>query len=81
MIILTVTWLRVDRSSKDKRRIPNRGDEGRSDVMKAIDIKSSGVSDLLRELAEHDIIEPVSGHGKGKYRFCYPKNARIGDKL
>lgn len=42
---------------------------GRSDVMKAIDIKASRASDLLREMAEHGIIEPVSGHGKGKYRF------------
>lgn len=24
---------------------------------------------LLREMAEHGIIEPVTGHGKGKYRF------------
>lgn len=42
---------------------------GRSDVMKAINIKSSRASELLRELTEHGIIEPVSGHGKGKYRF------------
>ena len=42
---------------------------GRSDVMKVIDIKSSRASDLLKEMAEHGIIEPVSGHGKGKYRF------------
>mgnify|MGYP000881755097 CR=1 FL=1 len=44
---------------------------GRSDVMKAIDIKSSRASELLREMTEHGIIEPVSGHGKGKYRFCH----------
>ena len=42
---------------------------GRSDVMKAIDMKASRASDLLRELVKHGIIEPVSGHGKGKYRF------------
>ena len=42
---------------------------GRSDVMKVIDIKASRASDLLREMMEHGIIEPVSGHGKGKYRF------------
>ncbi len=42
---------------------------GRSDVMNAIDIKSSRASDLLREMAEHGIIESVTGHGKGKYRF------------
>ena len=42
---------------------------GRSDVMKVIDIKASRASDLLREMVEHGVIEPVSGHGKGKYRF------------
>lgn len=42
---------------------------GRSDVMEVIDIKPSRASELLRELVEHGVIEPVSGHGKGKYRF------------
>ena len=42
---------------------------GRSDVMSVIDIKSSRASDLLREMVEQDVIEPVSGYGKGKYRF------------
>ena len=42
---------------------------GRSDVMKAIDIKASRASDLLKEMVEHGIIESVPGHGKGKYRF------------
>ena len=42
---------------------------GRSDVMKVIDLKPSRASDLIKEMAEHGIIEPVTGHGKGKYRF------------
>ncbi|MDO4317596.1 MAG: Fic family protein [Lachnospiraceae bacterium] len=42
---------------------------GRLDVMRVIDIKASRASELLRELTEYGIIEPVSGHGKGKYRF------------
>ena len=42
---------------------------GRSDVMKVIDIKASRASDLLREMVENRVIEPVSGHGKGKYQF------------
>ena len=42
---------------------------GRSDVMKVIDIKASRASDLLREMVESRVIEPVSGHGKGKYQF------------
>lgn len=47
---------------------------GRSDVMKAIDIKASRASDLLKEMVEHGIIEPVSGHGKGKYRFRHQES-------
>lgn len=42
---------------------------GRSDVMKVIGIRTFRASELLRELTKHGIIEPVSSHGKGKYRF------------
>ena len=42
---------------------------GRSDVQNALGLKPTRSSALLREMAEHGIIEPVSGHGKGKYRF------------
>ncbi len=42
---------------------------GRSDVMRVIDIKASRASDLLKEMLESGIIEPVSGQGKGKYQF------------
>lgn len=42
---------------------------GRSDVMKVLGIKASRASDLLKEMAEHEVIEPVAGQGKGKYRF------------
>ena len=42
---------------------------GRSDVMEAIGIKATRAYSLLKELYERDIIEPVTGFGKGKYRF------------
>ena len=42
---------------------------GRSDVMNTIEVKSSRASDLLKELLSHELIEPVTGYGKGKYRF------------
>ena len=42
---------------------------GRSAVMKVIDLKQSGASKFLSNLVQKDIIEPVSGHGKGKYKF------------
>ena len=42
---------------------------GRSDVQKILDLKPTRSTELLREMTEHEIIEPVSGYGKGKYRF------------
>ena len=42
---------------------------GRTDVMRVIDIKASRASELLSEMIGRDIIEPVAGNGKGKYRF------------
>lgn len=42
---------------------------GRSDVMRVIDIKPSRASELLKKLTECGVIEPVSGYGKGKYKF------------
>lgn len=37
--------------------------------MEVIDIRPSRASEFLKELTDYGIIEPVSGHGKGKYRF------------
>ena len=42
---------------------------GRSAVMELLELKGSGASKLLSKLVQADIIEPVSGHGKGKYKF------------
>ena len=38
---------------------------GRSAVMEILELKGSGASKLLSNLVQADIIEPVSGHGKG----------------
>jgi hypothetical protein len=42
---------------------------GRSAVMELLKLKSSGASKLLSKLVQEDIIESVSGYGKGKYKF------------
>ena len=49
---------------------------GRSNVMNVINIRSSRASELLKEMAEHGIIEQVAGHGKGKYRFRQQESLR-----
>ena len=42
---------------------------GRSAVMELLELKKSGASKLISNLVQADIIESVSSHGKGKYRF------------
>ena len=42
---------------------------GRSDVQKILGLKSTRSTELLREMMRQEIIEPVTGYGKGKYRF------------
>lgn len=54
---------------KIRQAFPGQTIFGRSDVMEILDIKPSRASELLKEMAEYGVIESVSGHGKGKYRF------------
>ncbi|WP_419026558.1 hypothetical protein [Emergencia sp.] len=42
---------------------------GRSAVMELLELKSSGASKLLFDLVRAEIIEAISAHGKGRYRF------------
>ena len=42
---------------------------GRSMITKQLGIKEAAASRLITKLLQADIIEPVSGYGKGKYRF------------
>ena len=43
---------------------------GRSAVMEVLELKASGASKLLSNLVQADMIEPISGHGKGKYNVA-----------
>ena len=49
---------------------------GRSAVIDVFDLKKSRASKLLSHVVQADIIEPVSGCGKGKYRFKTQKTTR-----
>ena len=40
---------------------------GRSEIVKVLNMSSSGASKLISKLLELQIIKPVFGHGKGKY--------------
>ena len=42
---------------------------GRTEVMELLSLTPSPASELLRKLSAADILAPVSGMGKGKYRF------------
>lgn len=37
--------------------------------MELLELKASGASKFLSKLVQEDMIETVSGHGKGKYKF------------
>lgn len=43
---------------------------GRADIMKKFNMASSSAGKMLNKLKDSGIIEPVSGYGKGKYRFA-----------
>lgn len=42
---------------------------GRTIVEEITGLKPSGASKLIKLLLDSNVIMPVSGHGKGKYRF------------
>ena len=42
---------------------------GRSDIMEIVGISITAAGNLLTKLKDAHLIQPVSGHGKGKYRF------------
>ena len=49
---------------------------GRNTVAELLDLRSSSVSKLFSKLIKAEIIEPVSGYGKGKYRFVRDDHAK-----
>ncbi len=49
---------------------------GRNIVAELLDLRSSSVSKLFSKLVKAEIIEPVSGYGKGKYRFVRDDHAK-----
>lgn len=49
---------------------------GRNTVAELLDLRSSSVSKLFSKLVKTEIIEPVSGYGKGKYRFVKDDHAK-----
>lgn len=47
---------------------------GRTEVMKTLNLKESRSSEFLSLLLRRKLIELVSGHGKGKYKFKKTSN-------
>ncbi len=45
---------------------------GRNDIMETLNISSTAAGNLISKMKEAKLIEPLSGHGKGKYRFKMP---------
>ena len=42
---------------------------GRQDVISVLGIGKSSASDILNKMLSKEIIEPVTGHGKGRDKF------------
>jgi len=64
-----ITPTTMAKITKIREAFPGGAIFGRSDVMKVTGLKPSRASELLKAMALRGVIEPVSGHGKGKYRF------------
>lgn len=47
---------------------------GRSDVQEILGLKPTRSTALLKEMAEKGLVEPITGLGKGKYRFISYKD-------
>ena len=46
---------------------------GRNDIMDIVNISITAAGNLINKLKETELIEPVIGQGKGKYKFAEPK--------
>ena len=46
---------------------------GRSDIMEVVGISITAAGNLISKLKDAGLIQAVSGHGKGKYKFVNPQ--------
>lgn len=49
---------------------------GRSEVMRITEVESTRAGQLLALMLKNRMIEPVKGHGKGRYRWVCEKTGR-----
>lgn len=50
---------------------------GRAEIARIIGITASPAGELIKKLKSADLILPVSGQGKGKYKFAEPKKEHL----
>ena len=67
--IRSVSKRTLSNIEKLKKAISDREYFGRSDVVRVLQLADSSASKFLKNMVEAGIIEPVHGHGKGKYKF------------
>lgn len=70
----TLNGLNISSNAKEKimQLYRNFGNDlifSRADVMQIVGVTSSPAGDLINKMKNAHLIEPVMGHGKGKYRF------------
>lgn len=69
-----VSGLRVSEPTKEKmmqlyEQLGGNAIFSRADIMRITGITSSPAGELIRKLKKENLVESVTGHGKGKYRF------------
>ncbi len=61
--------VKVREKSYELKGIIKKNSENGKKTVTITGLKASGASKLIKLLLDSNIIIPVSGHGKGKYRF------------
>lgn len=78
LIEIAIHSLHANKNTKDNARklfarMGFEGVFGRNDIMETIDVSITAAGNFINKLKEAELIESVSGQGKGKYRFIEPK--------
>jgi len=73
-----INGIKATQATKEKAKIlfaqmKFDGIFGRNDIMETFGISITAAGNLLNNLKNADLIEAVSGYGKGKYKFIEPQ--------
>lgn len=78
LIEATIDSLNANKNTKENAKklfahMSFDGVFGRNDIMDIVNISITAAGNLINKLKEAELIEPVIGQGKGKYKYAEPK--------